>query len=519
MTLHAPKTLRRSFAVVAAVVVAAVALSGCLYAAIPEDGSSGGGGATSVPQPSETPSDLDGFYAQELAWAECGTGFECATALAPLDYNDLSVGVMKLALVRHEASSGAPVGSLLTNPGGPGGSGVSFIQDSLDYAIGTELQDNFDVIGFDPRGVGDSSAVTCFDAADMDAYLYDIPVAPRGTPEWEDELQERNTRFAEACEANSNGILEYITTENSARDLDLLRAVLGDEELYYIGFSYGTFLGSVYAKLFPENVGRLVLDGALDPSVSSVMVGATQMVGFENSLRAYMADCLEGSGCPFTGTVDEGISDVQALLASVATNPLESSDGRMLGADSMLTGIILPLYSADNWSLLSDAFSAALAGDPDMMFFLADFYNGREGGQYTDNSSEAFRAYNCMDYPDDSTDADVAEADALMAADAPTFAPYWDGPDACAVWPYPPSGVREIITAEGAPPIVVVGTTGDPATPYAWSVALADQLASGVLVTNKGEGHTGYNKGNDCVDAAVDDYLISGVVPTDGACG
>lgn len=521
--------LRRVVSAVAGVAVAAVALSGCLYAAIPEDGGanggSGGGGLPTVsgwaevPTSTAQPTDLEGYYAQELEWVSCVEGFDCAYVLAPLDYDNPASGTIDLAVVRHRATAGEAVGSLLTNPGGPGGSGVSFIADSLDYAIGDPIKEQFDVIGFDPRGVGESTAVACFDAAEMDAYLYDIPEAPRGTPEWEDELQEANEAFAQACEANSGGILEHITTENSARDLDVLRAVLGDEKLNYIGFSYGTFLGSVYAKLFPENVGRVVFDGALDPSVSSTMVGATQMTGFENALRAYMAGCLDDSGCPFRGTVDEGMRDIQALLADLATAPLQASDGRMMGVDSMLTGIILPLYSEDNWPLLTTGFADILSGDPDMMFFLADFYNGREGGQYVDNSTEAFRAYNCMDYPDDSTDADYAEAKALMAAEAPTFAPYWDGPDACAVWPYPPSGEREIIAAEGAAPIVVVGTTGDPATPYEWSVALADQLASGVLVTNEGEGHTGYNKGNDCVDEAIEGYLIEGVVPADGACG
>jgi pimeloyl-ACP methyl ester carboxylesterase len=313
-------------------------------------------------------------------------------------------------------------------------------------------------------------------------------------------------------------VLEHITTENSARDMDLLRAVLGDDELHYLGYSYGTFLGATYAKLYPERVGRLVLDGAIDPAVSGLEVGTTQAVGFEQALRAYMQNCLSTQECPFRGTVDQAMADLGALLASVDRSPLPAPDGRMLGADSLMTAIVAALYSQENWSILTAALANALQGDPEVAFLLADFYNGREGGVYLDNSTEAFRAYNCMDYPVVDA-AEQAAADERIAAEAPTIAPYWSGPDPCDVWPHEPTGVREPIAAEGAAPILVVGTTGDPATPYEWSVALAEQLASGVLLTNVGEGHTGYNKGNACVDDAVEAYLIEGIVPADELCG
>ena len=242
----------------------------------------------------------------------------------------------------------------------------------------------------------------------MDAYLYDIPADPRGSDGWRAELTARNEEFVSACEANSGGILPYVTTDNAARDMDLLRAVLGDAKLNYLGYSYGTFLGATYAKLFPERVGRLVLDGAIDPSVSGLDVGTTQAVGFESALRAYMADCLTTNGCPFTGSV--------------------------------MTAIIAALYSQDSWNYLTTALSNALSGDADMAFMLADFYNGRIGvGSYQDNSTEAFRAYNCMDYPLDTTQADKDAADALIQQKAPTIAPYWDGVDVCESWPYPPT--------------------------------------------------------------------------------
>lgn len=514
MNIRMTSRLRRTTAIIAGLAAASVALSGCLYAMIPEQ---------SATRPSSGAPDTDGvdadllpFYEQTPDWAACGdTGFDCAMVTAPLDWENPSAGEIELSVIRHRAAE-TPIGSLLTNPGGPGGSGVELIRDSLNFAVGADLIENYDVIGFDPRGVGESTAVKCFDPAEMDEYLYTIPTAPRGTPEWEAELTEKNKAFAAACDENSNGILPHITTINAARDMDLIRAVLGDKQLNYLGYSYGTFLGATYAKLYPEKAGRLVLDGAIDPAVPGLEVGATQALGFESALRAYMQECLDSGECPFNGSVDDGMTDLGALLASVDRTPLKNGDGRMLGADSLMTGIIAALYSQDNWTYLTQALDEALQGDPTTAFVLADFYNGREGDAYSDNSTEAFRAYNCMDYPVENDPAAEEAITKKIAEGAPTIAPYWAGPDSCEVWPYPPTGTRGEITAEGAGPIVVVGTTNDPATPYEWSESLADQLEEGVLITRVGEGHTGYNKGNSCVDDAVEAFLLDDVVPEDG---
>ncbi|MBO0979948.1 alpha/beta hydrolase [Microbacterium sp. SD291] len=518
MNNRSTSRLRRAAALLSGLAAASVVLTGCLYAAIPEQ---------AAPKPSVTNEpDTEGvaenllpYYGQTLVWTECGTGFDCTDVTAPLDWESPGGGEITLSVVRHQAE-GTPLGSLLTNPGGPGASGVELIQDSLDFAVGADLIENYDVIGFDPRGVGQSTAVKCFDAAEMDEYLYGIPSAPRGSAEWEAELLTAHKSFADACEANSGGILPHITTINSARDMDLIRAVLGDKELNYLGYSYGTFLGATYAELYPEKAGRLVLDGAVDPAISGLDVGATQALGFESALRAYMQSCLDSGECPFNGTVDEAMADLGALLASVNSAPLESGDGRMLGADSLMTGIIAALYSEESWSYLTQALDEALQGDPSTALLLADFYNGRENGSYLDNSTEAFRAYNCMDYPVEEDPAAEAAIEAKIAEGAPTIAPYWSGPDSCEVWPYPPTGTRGEIHAAGAGPILVVGTTNDPATPYAWSESLAKQLEEGVLITRVGEGHTGYNKGNSCVDEAVEAFLLDDAVPEGGLrCG
>ncbi|MGO1770903.1 MAG: alpha/beta hydrolase [Microbacterium sp.] len=503
------KRARRIGTAIVALAAGAGLLTGCVSAFIPVRP------ADPAPVTDGVPDELLDFYDQPPEWSDCGENLECATITAPLDWDDPDRGEIDLALTRYLAEDGAPQGSLLTNPGGPGASGVSFVQQAATSVFDDDVAGAFDIVGFDPRGVGDSTAVTCLDAEDMDAYLYDVPEAERGTPEWESEVAEGNRAFIDACTENTGELLEFITTEQAARDLDLIRAVLGEEKLRYLGFSYGTFLGATYAGLFPERAGSLVLDAAIDPSVPSSMVGAAQGVGFEDSLRAYLSNCEQAGQCPFPGSVDDGMSDLAALLADVDRSPVAGPDGRELGADTLVTAIISSLYSPASWPQLTQALTGVQKGDATAAFLLADAYNSRTEGGYMDNSTEAFSAYNCMDYPV-STEAEEREAEQLVQEKAPTVAPYWFGPDLCEDWPYPPTGTRGEITAEGADPILVVGTTGDPATPYAWAESLADQLSSGTLLTYEGEGHSAYGNGSACIDDAVGAFLLDGEVPKDG---
>ncbi|WP_404446443.1 alpha/beta hydrolase [Microbacterium marinum] len=503
--------MRRGARAAAALLATATALA-ALVACTPKE----------APAPNRTPvtegvaADLVGYYGQDVDWDRCVGGgegtFYCGTVTAPVDWSDPEGGDLELAVIARMAS-GESQGSLLVNPGGPGASGVDLVQGSAEFAVGETLLEHYDVVGFDPRGVGSSTPVRCLDAEQMDDYLFALPRAARGTPAWEAELTARNDRFAEACESGSGGILPHITTADAARDMDLLRGVLGDEKLTYLGYSYGSFLGATYAELFPDRVGRIVLDGGLDPSVPGSEVGARQAVGFESALGAYLTSCVERTeNCPFQGSVDDARTALADALAAVEATPLTATDGRALGADAMVMGIVSALYSEGNWPYLTGAITAALEGDADPMFVLVDSYYNRSDGVYLDNSTEAFSAYNCMDYPADPPDVEAA-ADALVAAEAPTFAPYWSGVDLCASWPYPPTGTRGEIHAEGAAPILLVGTTNDPATPYEWSAALAEQLSSGILLTRVGEGHLGFNKGNACIDDAVEAYFVDGTVP------
>ena len=510
--------IRRWGAAIASVAVVAVALSGCLYAAIPEGGGTPTAFPTKTPVTTGVAEELVSYYGQTLEWEQCDDNkdLDCTMVQVPMNYADPTAGDIEIAVVRLRASSGEAQGSLLMNPGGPGGSGFDFVMTSATYVFSRDLRASFDIIGFDPRGVGSSTAVTCFDGLEMDSYLYDIPQNERGSDAWVAEVDQRAAEFAQACTDNTGELLEHITTENSARDMDVLRGVLGDETLSYIGFSYGTFLGATYAKLFPERAGRLVLDGAIDPAIPSADVGKIQAVGFENALRAFMQGCLESQDCPYSGDVDEALADLSELLAELDARPIETSDGRMLGADSAFTGVVSAMYQEGWWPVLMEGLAQAEEGNGDTLIYLADVYNGREGvGLYSDNSTEAFNAYNCMDYPDDMTDAELDEVDAFVQENAPTIAPYWSGGDTCATWAYPPSGTRGAIAAEGAAPILVVGTTNDPATPYEWAVSLAEQLSSGVLLTRVGEGHTAYGQGNSCIDSAVDTFLLEGTPPAD----
>jgi pimeloyl-ACP methyl ester carboxylesterase len=486
----------------------ALTLSGCVTAFFPAPE------ATSTPTGEKVAEDLRPFYEQQLIWEPCNDHMQCTTATAPMDWENPDDGDIELALVRKQAS-GDPIGSLLVNPGGPGVSGFDFIAESVDHATDARLQQNFDVVGFDPRGVGRSTPVTCLQPAEMDEHLYGIVDAERGSDAWITEMTASAQEFGAACAENTGKSLEFIDTVSAARDLDLLRAVLGDEKLNYLGYSYGTFLGATYAELYPEKTGRLVLDGAIDPAASMSEVSETQAKGFESALAAYLDDCTGSGDCPFRGSTDEAMSTIGALLASVDKTPIKNADGRMLGSSALLTAIINPLYSPASWPILSEMLTSVMNGKAEYAFWSADTYNHRnEDGTYADNLSEAFSAYNCRDYTYDGDPARMAEEAAQLAEAAPVIGPYFSyGDIGCTNWPYPDGAERDEIHAEGAAPILVIGTTNDPATPYTWAQSLAEQLESGVLVTYEGEGHTGYNKGSDCVNDLVDGYLIDGTVP------
>jgi len=496
---------------VALVLAAVLPLSGCVSWFLPPTANS-----TSTPTDESVAADLTPYYRQVLEWSSCGKGMQCATAKAPLDWSDVSAGEIELALVRQPATSPNRLGSLLVNPGGPGGSGYDFVKDSVDYATDERLQANYDIVGFDPRGVNRSTPVKCYtDPSELDSYIYDITPGTPGSDDWLAAASAATTKFGDRCLELTGPLLGLVDTPSAARDLDMLRAALGDTTLNYLGYSYGTLLGAVYADLFPGKTGRLVLDGAVDPAASDFDGTLTQAQGFESALRAFLKDCATADDCPFDGTVEQSMGQIRALLDSLDKSPLTNDDGRKLGSGAMFTAIILPLYNQDNWQYLRQLFALVMQGNASYAFQLADNYNGRnEDGTYRDNQTEAFISINCLDaHGDGNVEQMRAEAEQLRQL-APVLGPQmaWGG-TGCPNWPVPPKRDRVAIVAPGSADILVVGTTNDPATPYKWAVTVANTLENGHLVTYDGEGHTAYNKSNACINDTVDEFFINGTVP------
>jgi pimeloyl-ACP methyl ester carboxylesterase len=512
-------TTRRRLGALAVVLTAALALSGCgILPFFP----GGGGGDAERPGPTgeDVAADLEQFYTQQLVWSGCGgSGIDCTEVTVPLDWSDPTGDTIEIAIARHKAK-GTPLGSLLINPGGPGGSGYDFVHDSASYVVTSDVRAKYDVIGFDPRGVNHSNPIECYtDTADQDDYLYGTYSAAYGTQGWLDELTEREARWAATCEDNTGALLGHLDAASVARDMDVIRAVLGDTELHYLGYSYGTYLGTMYAELFPGKVGRMVLDGAVDPQVGDLDALAVQMAGFDSALRAYMEWCLQGSDCPFRGNTDAALQSVRQMLDTVDARGFVASDGRELDSATVATGIIFTLYSESYWPELSNLFTQLRKGDADAVFVYADAYNGRSPSGYDDNSMDIYTAVTCNEGTLATDGVDVFDGLDKIDEAAPILGRYAAYDDyavlkvVCSNWPVPTAQLPETFTADGAAPIMVIGTTNDPATPYANAVSLAKQLSSGFLVSYEGEGHTIYAQGVACIDDTVDAYLISGTVP------
>ena len=503
---------RRAVVAIAVAMVVLLPLSGCVSWFMPPAANT-----TSTPTGEKVAAELAPFYTQILSWSNCDGGMQCATAKAPLDWSDPGGDSIELALARQPATSSNRLGSLLVNPGGPGGSGVDFVKDSVDYATDKRLQSSFDIVGFDPRGVSRSTPVTCYtDPAELDAYLYNIQPGTPGSDEWIAAANATTKSFGERCLTLTGPLLGNVDTPSAARDLDMLRAILGDKTLNYLGYSYGTLLGQVYAELFPGKTGRLVLDGAVDPASDDFEGTATQAQGFESALRAFLKDCNATADCPFSGSVDSSMTTIRALLDRLDASPIANKDGRQLGSSTMFTAIILPLYNADNWSALRQLFTSVFSGDASYAFQLADTYNGRAAdGTYSNNQTEAFISINCLDAHGGGDVAQMRKEATELARLAPVFGPQmsWGG-TGCPNWPVPAKRERSSIVAPGSADILVVGTTNDPATPYKWAKTVAATLENGHLITYRGEGHTAYNKSNSCVNDAVDNFLVDGTVPT-----
>ena len=458
--------------------------------------------------------NLDDYYQQELTWSTCYENFECAELAVPIDYDHIKTGTFKISTLRYLAQDPENrIGSLVINPGGPGASGVDYAYNA-EYIFDPELTDRFDIVGFDPRGVARSAPITCFNDAETDAN-YASDSKPDNEAEFQLAIAETK-KFVQKC-LNKNKHLTSFSTANAARDMDILREALGEEKLHYMGKSYGTYLGALYASLFPNNIGRMILDGAVDPTISNFEQTKTQAVGFDNALQAFIADCIKQSSCPLPRDQKLATAKLLSLWKSAATNPLpvKDKDERRTVSESLLVlGTASALYdSYEGWPELRQAIKEAVDGYADTYLELADMYSGRQpDGTYASNEFDSGAIIDCLDFSEDRSTRELQrDAEAISTA-APAFGPYIALSGLTCKYFTTPEPVQVAKTKTNAT-IMIIGTTGDPATPYEWAKGLTRLLTNSQLLTYVGDGHTAQGRGNGCIDGAVDAFYLTGKLP------
>ena len=506
---------------------------------------------------------LADFQSQKLNWQQCYNNFECSALRVPIDYSNLKLGIFKLALLRYKAIDQKDrLGSLVVNPGGPGASGKNYAYN-VESIVSPDVLAKYDIVGFDPRGVGDSTPIYCLNDAETDA-IYAADSKPDNSAELA-KLEKQGREYVAKCLAKTKYLNHYGTVD-SARDMDLLRLALGDKKLNFLGKSYGTYLGTLYASLFPRNVGRMVLDGAIDPSVSSVEQSISQAVGFDKALDSFIADCYTRFDCPLvikstnnSSKQQFAVNQIIGIFHDAARRPLPNSannieasrkqassnassqsktDSKVANKRSSISkkdrvateslvvlGTASALYdSKSGWPQLRTAIKESLSGSGMTFLALADEYSQRNTqGHYGDNETDAGFVINCLDWPESRMMSQIANDAKAFAVKAPVFGPYLAyGSLVCKNFASSKSdskvsmnASRTIITS----PVIIIGTTRDPATPYTWAQGLHSKFQNSRLISLNADGHTGHRRGSTCVDSAVDSYYLSGKLPiTDLKC-
>ncbi|KRC65781.1 hypothetical protein ASE12_14040 [Aeromicrobium sp. Root236] len=500
-------------------VVAVIALiAGVVLVAVALTRDNDDGDDWTAPKPTASasaPSGLAKFYNQKVSWSGCGDSTRCAWIKVPIDYAKPDGATTRLRAVVHPATSGKAKRSILVNPGGPGGSAVDFAK-TMESSFGDDVRRMYDIVGVDPRGVAESSPLKCLPDKAFDAFTETDP--DPDDPAEITALRQSIKDLGEACEKNSGELAAHVSTVEVAKDMDVVRALLGRPKLDWFGASYGTELGAVYAQLFPTKVGRMVLDGAVDPALGPVDSSLGQTTGFQRALDAYAKDCVKQSKCPLGSDAQAGLGKIADLMKQLDGKPMSALPGRPLTEGQAFYGIAVTLYDRTTWTYLTQALEAAFKGDGSILLRLSDVYFNREqDGSYGGNLGQVIYAVNCLDAPDRLTVQQTEAALPRFEQVSPVFgrALGW-GALGCADWPIKVTNPLPKIEAKGAPPILVLGTTRDPATPYEWAESLAKQLSSGVLVTREGDGHTAYTSGNKCITRAVDAFFTKGTVPQKG---
>lgn len=505
---------------IAAAAASLLVLAGCTAATPDEQGAS-------------TETTLEQFREQELDFGPCDPAIvgsqpdvpeiieaaesaECAMLTVPMDYDDLDGETIEVAVTRIAATGDDRIGSVVLNPGGPGAQATTFAPLVAALWAGGPVAERFDIVGFDPRGVGlTRPAVDCYTDAERDA---DAPLSALGewTPESAREIVDKC-----ADGSGSEEVLAHLGTRDAARDMDVLRAALGDDELTFAGVSYGTRLGAVYAEMFPENVRALVLDGAVDPRKNTADRRIQLSAGLQASFQRFADHCATQPACPLGTDPAQATEAVQELTRPLVDEPLIAADGREVGFLAAKEAIVAGLYSEASWPAIIAGLSELQAGRPDALLALRDGYYGRSAnGEYT-NSYEALFAINCLD-----EERFTAEEMAQLGDDLNEAVPFLDPgtdpatQDGCEFWPAEPTlGYPYATDVEGLPEVLVISATGDPVTPHDGGISLAETLGARLLTVD-GNQHGTVISRNACVDGAVADYLVDLELPEEGArCG
>ncbi len=448
---------------------------------------------------------LKEYNSQKLDWQDCYEEFQCSSFKVPIDYDNMDDKNFVLNVLKHSAVDQTnKLGSIVVNPGGPGGSAVHYAFNAK-YIVSDELLNKYDIVGFDSRGINNSEEIRCLTDAEEDAFL--SADASDGKPQSIAGLVAISKDFAAKCAKSAGAKLGHLSTLEAAKDMEILRNLLNEEKLNYLGKSYGTYLGTLYASLFPKSVGRMVLDGAVDPSSSLREQQIAQAVGFDRALNNYLASQNKFN-----------LAEIQTLLMNSKTNPLEDSKGRKATQSLVITAIAQSLYDPiDGWKELSKLLSKAISNeDPSGIFELADRYNTRdESGSYYSNQNDIAIMITCLDWQEPRTVEQMASDREAFIKAAPVFGQFLNFAGLpCKYWKAKPQLPKTQLTKITTSPIIIIGVTEDPATPYKWSQNLAKVFTNSTLLTLKGEGHTGHNQGNKCVDSAVDSYYLTGKIRT-----
>ena len=488
--------------------------------------------ATATPVGSTRPfASLSTFTSQTLKWTSCPgqPGVTCTWLRVPVDYSKPSGTTIKVRVALHKARvQKGKLGYLFTNPGGPGAAGTDVAYYATAY-LPPAVSDHYDVVGIDPRGVGQSAPIRCLTNAQQDALngfgtnpLNATPTTASDIATWDTAA----TAFGADCAAKNATMISHVGTLDAARDMDVLRAALHQSKITYYGWSYGTYLGAWYAQLFPTHTKRVVLDGAIDPSLDNATLALGQLAAFENALKRFLANCPKHKDCPtkLSGTATQNYATFQTLSAQLATTPdANTGTNQPLTQELLLTAVIGALYDDEfGWAQLRQALSDLMGPNHDGGLALLLAYQNDDhnfpGSGYTSNLAQAFNAISCYDYKAPPNVANASnEIAATWTAKYPVFgATFAWAQQFCAFWPVHTTRAAVPLHAKGSGPILVVGTKYDPATPYSMAVALSKQLQHGRLLTWIGDGHTAYYRGSSCIDASITKFLTKGTLPPIG---